>query len=166
MLNMNPYRERDNNLVAMGFKNYRQYLASGLWRQIRARVQGECLRCGRPRTCVHHASYDIETMKGERIDTLVPACRRCHEQAEKAGKGFTDPTERLHAVTLLLMTRFSPLSRSRRRQDKSRMTWTTEKVVAPNPTMTRRQAKARKWMRQIDKMRQPVDMTPRLVRVG
>jgi hypothetical protein len=69
----------------LGFNSYDDYLASPLWRGIRQRVydlRGRvCLKCKkRPGTQIHHTDYELETMRGERIDTLEPICGECHQR--------------------------------------------------------------------------------------
>lgn len=83
----NPYSYRNENLRAMGFRSYRAYLASDLWKQIRARVLertgGRCERCRkRPASQIHHRAYDPATLRGENIDSLTAACAGCHKRAE------------------------------------------------------------------------------------
>jgi len=156
---MNPYRERDYSLIALGYSSYKQYLASALWKSIRARVSGDCLRCGAKRRCVHHASYDLDTMRGERIDTLVPACTKCHRMAEHKAKHL-DPMERLNSVTAMLMTAFT-VPGKRRYRDKSAMTWVSARVL-PASAPTKRMVKMRKDAKRIDAARPVFDPTPRL----
>lgn len=69
------------HLWAMG---YREYLKSRKWKKIRARVlrrdKGLCRLCETRRaTQVHHRSYDVATMKGDRLEALYSVCRQCHD---------------------------------------------------------------------------------------
>lgn len=82
----NVYRYRDENLRALGFESYKMYLASALWKGIRARVLEQhpnCLRCGKKATQVHHRAYDPATLRGELLAAMNPACAKCHRRAEK-----------------------------------------------------------------------------------
>lgn len=81
----NPYRYRDENLKAMGFKSYSEYLRSDLWASIRKRaleMDDKCQRCGKTATQVHHRAYDPATLRGDNINSLSPLCGRCHRKAE------------------------------------------------------------------------------------
>ena len=99
-----PYRIRGRNLKALGFENYNAYLKSALWKRIRRAVikDKKCVGCRRKATCVHHASYDMATMRGECTATLLPSCKYCHRRAERAGKGWP-ADERLAHVTFTLL---------------------------------------------------------------
>lgn len=85
----NPYAYRDDNLRAMGFKNYRAYLRSDLWASIRMRAllrepAGMCDKCReQAATQVHHRSYDPATLRGDSLDSLSRVCRKCHYRAER-----------------------------------------------------------------------------------
>lgn len=83
----NVYRYRNDNLERMGFRSYRAYLKSELWKSIRSRVLGEkpiCEACAkRKATQVHHRSYDPATLKGENVNSLSAICSRCHRKGER-----------------------------------------------------------------------------------
>lgn len=81
------YRKRTLNLHALGFRDYSDYLASPLWREIRERRMAEsplCYCCGRPVAVLHHRDYSAATLQGRRPHALVSLCRRCHTAAEFA----------------------------------------------------------------------------------
>lgn len=80
------YVARNQLIARMGFPKYEDYLASPLWKSIRARVYAEkgrtCLRCELARaTQIHHTSYDETTMRGEVLDCLIPICEDCQTRA-------------------------------------------------------------------------------------
>lgn len=85
----NPYEYRNENLKRLGFKTFRLYLKSELWRTIRARVlarppEGLCQKCQRKKaTQVHHRAYDMATLAGTNVDSLTKTCARCHVKAER-----------------------------------------------------------------------------------
>lgn len=72
-----------DDLKSIGFGCYADYLASPLWASIRSRVYASkgrmCLDCKMRRaTQIHHRQYDLETLKGDTLNYLVPICRQCH----------------------------------------------------------------------------------------
>ena len=84
----------------MGFASYGEYLKSPLWADVRWRVYAAkgrmCLVCKERRaTQIHHRQYDIETLKGETLNYLVPICRQCH----KAEHGI-EPREPVPVVVI------------------------------------------------------------------
>lgn len=81
---------RASILKSIGFSSYRAYLNSELWATIRGRVLSaspNCRMCGGEARCVHHRSYDRDTLRGERDSSLTPLCLRCHEKIEFKGDG-------------------------------------------------------------------------------
>ncbi len=80
------YEVRSESLRQMGIPDYRAYLRTQFWKDVRERVmvrcKGLCEACGGRATEVHHRSYVLAVMLGERIDLLVACCRGCHEEAE------------------------------------------------------------------------------------
>lgn len=98
------YIGRNKWLELLGFANYKAYLQSSLWRQIRDRVfaaKGRiCCLCGERASQVHHNRYHANDLTGRRIKYLKPICDACHESIEfqndgrkstvrQAGKSFT-----------------------------------------------------------------------------
>lgn len=85
---MEGYGERWRILLRLGFATYADYLQSDLWQDIRKRVLAlrsdrRCDNCEKERAVqVHHRTYDEKTLRGLRLDRLVPLCRKCHEQIE------------------------------------------------------------------------------------
>ena len=82
-----PYRYRNDNLERMGFRTFRAYLKSDLWKSIRVRVlewSPLCQSCFKKKaTQVHHRSYDPATLKGDELRSLTALCARCHRLAER-----------------------------------------------------------------------------------
>lgn len=85
------YKARNSIIAEMGYADYAAYLASPLWKGIRARVYAakgrNCVHC---KSCkaqaVHHADYDKPTMLGDVIDSLMPVCDDCHEALHRSKK--------------------------------------------------------------------------------
>jgi hypothetical protein len=81
------YQERNRLLREhLGFDTYAQYLGSPLWKEIKQRGFREhgrfCRICSKYANILHHLSYDLETLKGTRLDRLVPVCDTCHHAIE------------------------------------------------------------------------------------
>jgi hypothetical protein len=79
------YIRREKSLMSLGFRTYREYLASPLWRTIRLEIlkrdKFRC-RCGDRATQVHHTSYSFYVMRGDRPGRLISVCDKCHVNAE------------------------------------------------------------------------------------
>lgn len=78
--------KRDRRLKAIGFKSYKEYLASDLWKGIREEVfaiKGRvCLCCNSPATQLHHTRYKMEELLGTNLRHIQPVCGPCHKQIE------------------------------------------------------------------------------------
>lgn len=65
---------------------YSEYLASDLWKEIRARVLDRdkylCQACFEKAEQVHHKNYKDATMQGLCLDGLISLCRKCHVKIE------------------------------------------------------------------------------------
>lgn len=94
--------------------SYREYLASDLWKTIRARVlkrDNETCCCGNRATQVHHREYSPAVMTGHNDAMLVSLCKPCHDwitYRPDGGKRDWRSTERL------LQELQSPISHIRR----------------------------------------------------
>ena len=87
---------RNNPLPAEAYPDdYREYLASPLWRRIRRRIlkrDGKtCQRCGGSGSEVHHRSYDDDVLDGRNDEQLATVCDGCHNVItfDDAGKRRT-----------------------------------------------------------------------------
>lgn len=90
---VNRYAQRDEVLRQMGYSSYREYLASPLWKKIKARLFKVCDRCpcGAPATEAHHRTYKRRYLegRGKLHKFVVPVCRSCHQSIEFDGTGKT-----------------------------------------------------------------------------
>jgi 5-methylcytosine-specific restriction endonuclease McrA len=82
---------RQRSLYYLGFKTYRAYLKSPLWRSIRKRVfalKGRtCSLCPCRANQVHHRRYDRATLSGALLTFLEPICDKCHTEIERTPTG-------------------------------------------------------------------------------
>lgn len=80
------YKGRAYVLFDLGFNSYQEYLASDLWRTVRAKVYRNkgllCSVCRSPATEVHHKAYTKRAMLGLSIKSMFPICRTCHKSVE------------------------------------------------------------------------------------
>lgn len=79
------YQKRNDILNILGFRDYKSYLASDFWIEIRNKILGTqtiCLLCPSISETVHHLSYDVMTLKGEQSNRLVALCLQCHALIE------------------------------------------------------------------------------------
>lgn len=87
----NAYTQRSKTLVEIGFNSYPEYLASDLWRSIRASIlhrdNRKCRMCSKQATEVHHASYAKDVMLGENHGLLASVCNDCHCVIERNSDG-------------------------------------------------------------------------------
>ena len=83
------YRGRQQILLGIGYRTYREYLASDLWKSIRSRIlkmaRYRCERCGLRATQVHHIGYSYNNLSGRKSKGLVPVCAGCHRLYELDG---------------------------------------------------------------------------------
>lgn len=76
---------RGDSLDKLGYDDYESYLASALWQRIRKRIyvraKGVCEACSvRQPEHIHHWSYSVETLLGNRARHLEAVCGECHAQ--------------------------------------------------------------------------------------
>lgn len=84
------YDVRDALLGDLGFADYRSYLRSPLWAEIRHRCLGRsryrCTLCWRSQASqVHHVAYTQANLSGASQELLMPVCRPCHKRVEFFG---------------------------------------------------------------------------------
>lgn len=110
------YGARKQILKSMGFASYQAYLASDLWKRIRARVlakSSKCsgFKCGKRATQVHHGKYGRRELSGDDLTHLYPVCGGCHFRSEfGAGRVKLTP----HQATNKLLRRRSGKRKTRR----------------------------------------------------
>ena len=70
---------------------YEEYLASELWKEIRARILKRdfnlCKRCGDLASQVHHRDYKKKTLAGKNDSALWSLCGGCHRFISRNRKG-------------------------------------------------------------------------------
>lgn len=81
------YKDRIHELKTLGFQNYRDYINSDLWKEIRQkcllRDDGRCRLCHFFKADhVHHQEYSLECLDGSDIQTLISVCKKCHYKIE------------------------------------------------------------------------------------
>lgn len=89
---MQQYHQRDRLLSDLGFKSYRSYLSSDLWRTTRRRflqTRKKCEICDRARaTQVHHIRYTKRALLGHSYRDMIAICGECHCRAELDSLGY------------------------------------------------------------------------------
>lgn len=127
----NPYRDRDENLRRLGFRDYVHYLRSLVWAVIRQKVlerdRYECARCGKTATQVHHRAYDTKTLTGECLHALSSLCRKCHRYVEQPKNRRRARWDRLHEASAAVFKQY----RKRKHVIKYEPVW---QVMKPPPT--------------------------------
>jgi hypothetical protein len=85
------YRLRDGYLKELGYKSYKEYLKSDMWRKIRneilVRDMCRCKMCGKNATNVHHQRYTRGVLVGKSAKHLISLCEPCHKKAEFKSDG-------------------------------------------------------------------------------
>lgn len=80
------YAARNKILRDMGFGNYKVYLESELWKQIRRAVlkrdQSTCFKCGKQAWMVHHVHYGRKVLEGKDLEAMLSVCGPCHRSIE------------------------------------------------------------------------------------
>lgn len=111
---MEEYSNRNTILLELGFKDYKAYLRSDLWKVIRGRKLAKdpnCYGCGRDASNaqmqVHHSQYDRETLLGNYDKYVFSVCSRCHHWIEITRGGYkrnpTDATKELFRIRKLAL---------------------------------------------------------------
>lgn len=74
----------DMGFPAAGFKTYRKYLESALWRSIKRqelrKAGGRCAACSKTTDTIHHRDYRPRVLLGEDRTPLIALCARCHDR--------------------------------------------------------------------------------------
>ncbi len=90
--NWRAYSIRNKALAEIGFATYAAYLASPLWKEIRAKrlaISSQCSCCEEQAAIVHHDFYYKKLLLGDEISVardLYPLCNGCHRRVEFDGK--------------------------------------------------------------------------------
>lgn len=97
------YQDRNKILATMGFPTYAAYLASELWKGIRARVLRRdgyacrfCVGTKARAIQVHHGAYDGPTLRGEKLGRLYSSCATCHRSLEMGDGNKKIPAAAVH----------------------------------------------------------------------
>lgn len=113
------YKQRDALVLELGFTSYSAYLASPLWKKIRAvaRQRGGmwCALCQERGTQIHHRHYGRRVLAGKKTSGLVLLCSRCHRAVEFFNDGFKRRAEDVDREFLRLLA----LERQRRRMERA-----------------------------------------------
>lgn len=100
------YRQRDEQLLLLGFPSYAAYLASPLWAGIRLAVfnvkGSQCVVCSKAAAVCHHRDYRPETLRGEDMSDILPLCHGCHRFIEFNRQGQKVPLGRTNKALKLL----------------------------------------------------------------
>ena len=85
------YVKRDKLVTSLGYKSYKNYLRSELWKKIRSRIlrrsKGRCEICHvNPARQVHHKRYSKKVLTGNDDSGLVAICDECHTLGERGWK--------------------------------------------------------------------------------
>jgi hypothetical protein len=107
------YDRRARVLQKLGYRSYREYLASDDWKAIRSRVLATakgCLLCDRPAAVVHHVKYSEPVLLGLDDARLAPLCHQCHESLEIDADGHKT---RMSTANTGLFTRARSTERGR-----------------------------------------------------
>ena len=95
-----------DRLRRLGFETYNEYLASDLWHTIREFVRAhkgsKCVKCGRLADTIHHARYDMETLRGRTLEWLWPVCKQCHKWSENSPRLANEPAGKLDRANFRL----------------------------------------------------------------
>ena len=88
---LQPTREWAS-LHMLGFKNYRHYQSSDLWRRIRAdalrRAENVCEAChSAPSTLVHYLDHNIRTLAGQNMAGVMVICKGCRVRCRVKREG-------------------------------------------------------------------------------
>jgi len=111
---MEAYVERNELLLEMGFKDYKTYLRSNLWKNIRERklaIDPNCYVCERGSATaliqVHHGVYHRSNLTGESLDDLWTLCASHHKWIEVSRCGYKrnpeDATKEMFRIRKLFL---------------------------------------------------------------
>jgi hypothetical protein len=116
--NWDAYKARDKALKELGFKTYREYLLSDLWKSIRnARLAmgDSCSCCDGKAEVVHHDTYYKKLLMGDEQSIkkdLYPLCNSCHYRVEFDGARKRSCGEAVRAFRRMLFRYKHGMSKS------------------------------------------------------
>ena len=113
---MEEYEDRNILLAKLGFKDYKVYLRSSLWKSIRERkieIDPDCYACEKDadhaQIQIHHGKYTEKNLTGESLDDLYTLCSRCHRWCEVSKTGFKrtpkQATIEMHKIRKMMIKR-------------------------------------------------------------
>ena len=80
------YLKRNEILRSMGYRSYRSYLKSPLYKGIRKQVfgkyHGKCAICVKKASECHHRRYLRSDLTGSNLNFIIPVCHECHTKIE------------------------------------------------------------------------------------
>ena len=115
---MEEYAERNLLLKQIGYTDYKSYLRSKLWKEIRERQlakESTCYGCSKStefaQIQVHHGAYHHDNLTGRTLMDLYTVCSRCHRFSEITKRGRkrnpTQATQVLKKIRQMFLKRIS-----------------------------------------------------------
>lgn len=95
------YCARNEDLQCLGYQNYKEYLGSSDWKEIRRTVlelDPLCILCSKQSEVVHHIRYTPDVLLGLSNSRLAALCNKCHEKIEIEDDGKKGKLERANAI--------------------------------------------------------------------
>lgn len=135
--NWKQYAHRDRVLKEIGYSSYADYLASDLWKGIRAdrlSWQPNCSCCERAADVVHHDCYHKKLLLGDKAACardLYPLCKRCHYVVEFAGERKRSSAEAVRQLRRMLYRHLNGMSKTEHIRIKREL---VEAARSPRPT--------------------------------
>lgn len=127
---MGGYDDRNAILRAMGYLDYRAYLGSLRWVEIRKRAfrakGSKCVLCGGKTTQIHHESYTEAVLAGIDLGPLHPICVPCHKAIETTPDGWKRSFEETAEIFAERMNRPAPRparAPKKKKQKRGRKGW-------------------------------------------
>lgn len=122
--NCASYFQRNSILKHLGFDTYTDYLASDMWKQVKAEAYStygnKCFLCLGKAWVVHHHKYTLKNLNGRSVKSLFPLCHACHEHIEIKPDGTKRMLWEVKTFFGSLKLQFPERSKQRRRQQKKR----------------------------------------------
>ncbi len=110
---MEEYEDRNAILLQLGFKDYKAYCRSQLWKSIRERklaIDPCCYVCERSDGCkiqIHHGRYHESNLSGKDLSDLWTLCAAHHHWIEITKGGYKrnpeDATKEMFRIRRLAM---------------------------------------------------------------